>query len=446
MAAGFSVRDALNKNSKAGIDESPRARFRTKDISIFKIYSNSMNFYPQSGIDEKASEILLVGLLESLAVKYEPCEKGEYKLISGERRWRALKLLVEKGYKDFEIVTCQVRCPQNEHEERIEIIIANSSRPKTVATEIQEEQTLKEELKYMKENHLSIKGYDLQSGRLRDVIADMLNVSKTKIAQIEAVNNNLIPEWKEELNAERLTFSAAYELSSMTSDDQREALGKYLDAGELTHKDIKTMKEEKAAEVEAAQVEGQISFDEVQQSAERQDTEVSSPDDDYETPHPEGITSLCYSCTQYETCNVKTGTCTKCDQYKNRAEAHKTDEQRYNEEQDAIDRDTARKLREQEEEEKLSTLPPSEVQQSTTHQIKLASMYYDDVVNGRKTFELRKNDRRYRVGDILEMREFKDGKETGRYIKAKITYMLEDYEGIKEGYCILGIRALAQLT
>ena len=36
MAAGFSVKDALNKNSKAGIDESPRARFRTKDISIFK--------------------------------------------------------------------------------------------------------------------------------------------------------------------------------------------------------------------------------------------------------------------------------------------------------------------------------------------------------------------------------------------------------------------------
>ena len=37
--------------------------------------------------------------------------------------------------------------------------------------------------------------------------------------------------------------------------------------------------------------------------------------DDYETPHPEGITSLCYSCTEYETCNVKTGTCTSCDQY-----------------------------------------------------------------------------------------------------------------------------------
>ena len=28
MATGYSVMDALNKNTKAGIDETPRARFR----------------------------------------------------------------------------------------------------------------------------------------------------------------------------------------------------------------------------------------------------------------------------------------------------------------------------------------------------------------------------------------------------------------------------------
>ena len=54
MAAGFSVKDALNKNSKAGIDESPRARFRTKDISIFKMYRNDMNFYSVEQIEKLA--------------------------------------------------------------------------------------------------------------------------------------------------------------------------------------------------------------------------------------------------------------------------------------------------------------------------------------------------------------------------------------------------------
>ena len=45
MAAGWSVMDALNRNSKAAAEDKPRARFRTKDISIRKMYSNDRNFY-----------------------------------------------------------------------------------------------------------------------------------------------------------------------------------------------------------------------------------------------------------------------------------------------------------------------------------------------------------------------------------------------------------------
>ena len=70
MAAGFSVKDALNKNSKAGIDESPRARFRTKDISIFKMYRNDMNFYSVADIEELAGDILLSGLKQNLELVY----------------------------------------------------------------------------------------------------------------------------------------------------------------------------------------------------------------------------------------------------------------------------------------------------------------------------------------------------------------------------------------
>ena len=113
MATGYTVLNALNRQTKAGIDETePRARFRTRDLSIFKIYANEDNFYPQEDIEQKAGEILAIGLLEGLVVKYEPLEAvGEYKLISGERRWRALRLLVERGYKEFEFVTCNVVAP-----------------------------------------------------------------------------------------------------------------------------------------------------------------------------------------------------------------------------------------------------------------------------------------------------------------------------------------------
>ena len=434
MAAGFSVKDALNKNSKAGIDESPRARFRTKDISIFKMYRNDMNFYSVADIEELAGDILLSGLKQNLELVYAPCEKGEYRIVAGERRWEALKYLVSKGYKDFELATSKLTTPQDDDEEQVEIIIANSYRSKTISDMIEEETRLKASLERMKAAGKKIKGYDLQSGRLRDVISSMLHVSKTKIAQIEAINNNLIPEWKEELKKERLTFSAAYELSGMTEDEQRETLGKFSETGELTHKEVKDMKEAKAAGQQVSE-------------SDTEENGMNPPEaragDDYETPHPEGITSLCYSCTEYETCNVKTGTCTSCDQYKNRTEAYKTDEQRYSEEQDAIDRETKKKLREMEQEKKMQNLP-SDTQETgqKVHQIRLAKSYFDDVANGIKTFELRKNDRGYKKGDILEMMEFADGKNTGRTVKVLVTYILEDYTGIEDGYCIMATKLM----
>nr|UWF87144.1 MAG: protein of unknown function DUF3850 [Bacteriophage sp.] len=434
MAAGFSVKDALNKNSKAGIDESPRARFRTKDISIFKMYRNTMNFYSVKDIEELAGDILLSGLKQNLELVYAPCEKGEYRIVAGERRWEALKYLVSKGYKDFELATSKLTTPQDDDEEQVEIIIANAYRTKTISDMIEEETRLKASLERMKAAGKKIKGYDLQSGRLRDVISSMLHMSKTKIAQIEAVNNNLIPEWREELKKERLTFSAAYELSGMTEDEQREALGKFAETGELTHKEVKDMKEAKAAGQQVSE-------------SDTAESSMNPPEvragDDYETPHPEGITSICYSCTEYETCNVKTGTCTSCDQYNNRAEAYKTDEQRYSEEQDAIDRETKKKLREMEQEEKMQSLP-SDTQETgqKVHQIRLAKPYFDDVANGIKTFELQKNDRGYKKGDILEMMEFADGKNTGRMVKVLVTYILEDYTGIEDGYCIMATKLM----
>lgn len=433
MATGYSVMDALNKNSKAGVDESPRARFRTRDVSIFKMYRNSMNFYDLSGIEELAGEILMYGLKQNLELVFEPCEAGEYRIVAGERRWLALKMLVEKGYKEFEIATCKLTTPQDSDEEQIEIIIANAYRIKNIKDMIEEEQRLKASLERMKAAGKQVKGYDLQSGRLRDVISQMLHMSKTKIAQIEAVSNNLIPEFKEELEKERLTFSAAYELSGMTPEQQQEALEQFKKDGELSHKDIREMKEGKAAGE-------QVSESDTNDAAGQQ-----AAGEEYQTPHPEGITSICYSCTEYETCNVKTGTCTKCDQYNNRTEAYKTDEQRYSEEQDAIDKETAKKLREMADEERMNNIPSATGENGQkVHQIKLGASFFEEVRRGEKTFELRKNDRGYKKGDILEMLEFSDGKFTGRTVKVLVTYMLEEYSGLEDGYCIMATKLIEQ--
>lgn len=266
MATGWNVMDALNNKTKAAAeDNKTKARFRTKDIAIKQMYSNDKNFYSIPDIEQLAQDILAVGLLENLTVVHDPCDRGEYRIIAGERRWRALTLLVENGYEEFSVASCQIKTPAEEHEEMIQLIIANTYRNKTVADILEEQKILEETLKYMKENGLTLHGYKLDSGRLRDVIASMMQVSSTKIGQIESINKKLIPEFTEELKEGRLTFSAAYEISKMSNDIQEDMLEHHREKG-LTYKDVKEYAEEQK-KAEEEQIDGQMSIEDVNDSA-----------------------------------------------------------------------------------------------------------------------------------------------------------------------------------
>lgn len=413
MAAGWSVMDALNKNSKAAAEEKPKARFRTRDISIRKIYSNDRNFYSMPGIEQLAQEILAVGLMENMTVAYAPCERGEYKIIAGERRWRALNLLLEKGYEDFETVTCQIKSAAEENEEMVQLIIANAYRDKTIVDMLEEEKRLKESLQYMKDNGLTLQGYKLDSGRLRDVIASIMNTTGTKIAQIESINKHLIPEFSAELKEGRLTFSAAYEISGMAEDKQMELLEKYKEGG-LSLKEVKQAKKE------------------IEEAEEEQEEE-------WQQAHPESITSLCYSCQRYSECNVKTGTCQDCDRYVDKAEAEKTPEQRYDEEQAAIDRKTAKKLTEMEQEEKMQNLPSDE---KKARMMRVSAELLKDIKEGKIRHMIVKEDQAgYKEKDILTLLAFRDGRSTGEQMRVCITCAddAQTSSAIIEGYAVIGI-------
>lgn len=436
----FKATDLINKNSRLE-DEEPKAKFRIRDISIHKMYPNSMNFYDVSGIEELANDILVYGLKQNLEVKYEPCSQGEYKIVAGERRWRALQHLTSKGYKEFEIATCKLTSPKDADEEQIEIIIANSYRTKTVKDIIEEEQKLKIALENMRAAGKKIKGYDLNTGRLRDTISGILNVSKTKIAQIESISKNIIPEFREELDCGRLTFSAAYELSGMPAERQRELFLIYKDNGELTHKEIKSVKENDVA-AEEQQLKGQYSFNEQMEVSEYDtitEEERGQQQEEYESPNPKSIVSLCWSCKKYVECNVKTSTCTECNQYVNKAEAEKTEEQRYNEEQKRIDRETSKKLKEQEDKEKMDNLPRDKPKDRKYIRVSVDTC--EMILKGIQRYLIVK-DSKYKTGDLLTLEEYKEGKPTGRTHVTEIIHMDNNSTSsvIQEGYCVLGIK------
>lgn len=77
---------------------------------------------------------------------------------------------------------------------------------------------------------------------------------------------------------------------------------------------------------------------------------------------------------------------------------------------------------------------------SKSHNLKILPQYFDDVVFGNKTFEIRKNDRNFKLKDYLHLREWDNDikKYTGREIIKQICY-ITDYQQ-KEGYVVLGLR------
>ena len=74
------------------------------------------------------------------------------------------------------------------------------------------------------------------------------------------------------------------------------------------------------------------------------------------------------------------------------------------------------------------------------HELKILPKYYDEVISGKKRFELRKDDRDFQVGDTVSLKEFEDGKYSGREKRFNIKYILRNCPeyGLKDGYCILG--------
>ena len=79
-----------------------------------------------------------------------------------------------------------------------------------------------------------------------------------------------------------------------------------------------------------------------------------------------------------------------------------------------------------------------------THELKAWPEYFEPMLNGRKSFDARRNDRDFQEGDWLLIREFipeGEGEYTGREFITRVTYVLEasPLYGLQEGFVILGI-------
>lgn len=80
------------------------------------------------------------------------------------------------------------------------------------------------------------------------------------------------------------------------------------------------------------------------------------------------------------------------------------------------------------------------------HKLKICKQFYNAVANGTKTFEIRKNDRGFKVGGTVVLRAVTDD-DTRAYLPElpnltfEIGYIVEGW-GVEKGYCVLAIKNL----
>lgn len=78
-----------------------------------------------------------------------------------------------------------------------------------------------------------------------------------------------------------------------------------------------------------------------------------------------------------------------------------------------------------------------------THELKIEPKWFEDVVSRKKTFEIRFNDRDFKVGDTLLLREYNpalkaDARYTGRKCAVRVRYIYDGNIGLLNGYVVMG--------
>lgn len=470
-AKKFNLTELLNQRSKeageqqkteqqqaaAGAEVVTSEEGVSSTADIYDLIPSKGNFYSVEDVQDLKQSIELLGVLQPLLVTDEE-EDGKRRIIAGHRRRLAVMQLVDEGKERFRRVPILIKPKKNAILDRLALIMANRFREKTDwerMTEALETEKLVLELK----ESMNI------PGRTRDLLAEIIETSPAQVGRYKAIYNNIIPELMAEFKANRIVVSVIYEASGLTEDYQKQAAEVFRENEVLTLSDIKQLKknweasqqipgqmdisqmEEKQGATETAESTAGNETDQQQEETAAEGAgeategteDATGQQSEYVDPQPEQITSLCYSCTHYEDCHDKTATVTSCNAYENRRETQKTDEERYNEEQAAIDRETQKKLREMQQEEKMQHLPSDERKEKTIRVSpdKMKAVAIDHT----RPYMILKNDD-YREGDTVKLIEFADGRATGNTADMKIICMDDDTtsSALEDGYCVIALK------
>lgn len=272
MSRKFQIDSAIMADIQTANADSYIDNLKMLDIEL--IEPNEGNFYELSEIETLAEDIERQGLMTALVVSENG---GRYKLISGHRRLSAVKLLIESGRRKSSKVPCFIKGAKPNNETQLDLIMLNATQRKySDADKMREYEELTRIFKELEAAGKPIKG------RIRDRIADALNVSSAQVGKLDNIKHNAIPDVEQAVKSGDMSISTANEVAKLPPEKQQKIIS---EKPKITHKEVNEMQKEES-----------VSADE--------DVEIPDDDEDEDDTNEEetdGYTAVTLTVTEAET-------------------------------------------------------------------------------------------------------------------------------------------------
>ena len=190
-------------------------------IDEAKLSGDGENFYSMEGIEALAQNIELVGLQQPLRVRPDPDDEGGYIVVSGHRRLTAIRTICKADEPErWRTVPCIVeRGELSPAMRELRLIYANSDTRRMSNADLSAQAERVEKLLYQ----LQEEGVEFP-GRMRDHVAEVCQISKSKLARLKVIREGLSKSKQIAKAWEKgeLPETTAYALSHMPTELQDE--------------------------------------------------------------------------------------------------------------------------------------------------------------------------------------------------------------------------------
>lgn len=211
--------------------------YRIEMLKVNQLIDNPDNFFEMSEIELLAEDIERQGLKHNLVVK--PNGNNTYMIISGHRRFAAIKYLRENNRYKSELVPCFIdSAEKSEAEHKLNLIMLNAtSRTLSDAQRLQQYRELKSTFEQLEREGKKL------PGRMREKVAEAMQISPSAVSKIESIEKSS-KELVSAVENGAVSINAAAKIAKLPTQEQSAAISAVAEKS-ATLSEIETQRKEK---------------------------------------------------------------------------------------------------------------------------------------------------------------------------------------------------------